>query len=190
MAGNLQENLKRDKTIFNFLDKLPVFEESVFIAPGVKLIGDVRLKKFSNIWFNSVLRGDINFIEIGEYTNIQDQSTLHVASEFPLIVGNYVTVGHNAILHACKVEDNVLVGMGSIILDNSIISKNCLIAAGSVIKPNSIIPEGKLVAGIPAKIIRDLTDKEINQIRQSALNYVEYANKMKISLGKEDNGRV
>lgn len=185
MAGNLQENLKQENVIFNFLGKLPEFDESVFIAPGVRLIGDVRLRKFSNVWFNSVLRGDINFIEIGEYTNIQDQCTLHVTSELPLIVGSYVTVGHHAILHACKIEDNVLIGMGSIILDNSVISKNSLIAAGSVVKPNSIIPEGKLVAGIPAKIVRDLTEDEIKSIHQSALNYVEYANKMKSSLNRD-----
>ncbi len=185
MAGNHQRELE-NLFHFNFNDKLPVLDEEVFIAPGVKLIGDVRLKKYSNIWFNSVLRGDINFIEIGEYTNIQDLTLIHVTSELPTIVGDYVTVGHNAIIHACKIDNHILIGMGATILDGSEINSNVLVAAGSVVTPNSKIPSGVLVAGVPAKIIRDLKDEEIKSIHQSAFNYVEYARNMRNSLRKEN----
>lgn len=185
MAGNLQRELEVLNQI-NFKGKYPKIDEDVFIAPGVKLIGDVRLKKFSNIWYNSVLRGDINFIEIGEYTNIQDLCLVHVTKELPTIIGNYVTVGHSAVIHACTIKDNVLIGMKAVILDGSEISENSLIAAGSVVTPNSKIPSGVLVAGIPAKVIRELKDDEIKMIKQSALNYAEYAKEMKESLSQEN----
>lgn len=181
MVGNLQKEFK-DTIMLNFKGKYPDIDEEVFIAPGVKLIGNVKLKKFSNIWFNSVLRGDINFIEIGEYTNIQDLCMIHVTSKLPAIIGNYVTVGHGAVVHACLIKDNVLVGMKSVILDNAEISENCIIAAGAVVTLNSKIPPGVLVAGIPAKIIRDLKENEIQSIKQSAYNYVEYAKEMKEAL--------
>lgn len=173
---------KNNQIVWNFKEKYPEIEDEVFVAPGVKLIGDVKLKKFSNIWFNSVLRGDINFIDIGEFTNIQDLCLIHVTKELPAIIGNYVTVGHGAVIHACTIKDNVLIGMKSIILDNAEISENCLIAAGAVVIPNTKIPPGVLVAGVPAKIIRDLTENEIQFIKQSAYNYVEYAKSMKESL--------
>jgi carbonic anhydrase/acetyltransferase-like protein (isoleucine patch superfamily) len=184
MDGNLLKDLN-NHTNLNFKGKTPFIGDEVFIAPGVKLIGDVSLKNFSNIWFNSVLRGDINFIEVGEYTNIQDLCLLHVTKVLPMIVGNYVTVGHSAVLHACRIKDNVLIGMKSVILDNSEISENCIVAAGAVVTPNSKIPSGVLVAGVSAKIVRDLTPDEINFIHQSALNYVEYAKEMKESLTQE-----
>ncbi|NPV10390.1 MAG: gamma carbonic anhydrase family protein [Ignavibacteria bacterium] len=184
MAGNLQKDLE-NLIHYNFNGKLPKLGENVFVAPGVKLIGDVRLKAYSNVWFNSVLRGDINFIEVGEYTNIQDLCLVHVTKELPAIIGNYVTIGHNAVIHACTIKDNVLIGMNSVVLDGAEISENCIVAAGAVVTPNSKIPSGSLVAGVPAKIIRQLTDNEISQIHQSALNYVEYANQMKNSLSKE-----
>ncbi|MGB9664174.1 MAG: gamma carbonic anhydrase family protein [Ignavibacteria bacterium] len=185
MGGNLQKELDFNFQ-YNFKSKLPELGKNVFVAPGVKLIGDVRLKEGSNIWFNSVLRGDINFIEVGEYTNIQDLCLIHVTKQLPAIIGNYVTVGHNAVIHACTIKDNVLIGMNAVVLDGSEISENCIIAAGAVVTPNSKIPSGSLVAGVPAKIIRQLTEEEILQIHQSALNYFEYAKDMKNSLEQEN----
>lgn len=184
MVGNRQKGHEPFE-ILNYNGKLPEFDNDVFIASGVKIIGDVRLKKFANVWYNSVLRGDINFIEIGEYTNIQDLCLIHVTKELPAIIGKFVTVGHSAVIHACKIRDNVLIGMKAVILDNAEISENCLIAAGSVVTPNSKIPPGVLVAGVPAKIIRDLKEEEIQAITKSAHNYVEYANEMNKSLNQK-----
>lgn len=184
MVGIRQKGLETfEKLSYN--GKHPEIDNDVFIASGVKLIGDVRLKKFANVWYNSVLRGDINFIEIGEYTNIQDLCLIHVTKESPTIIGKYVTVGHGAVIHACNIKDNVLIGMKAVILDNAEISENCLIAAGSVVTPNYKIPPGVLVAGVPAKIVRDLKDDEIQAILNSAHNYVGYANEMKKSLNQE-----
>jgi len=185
MAGNLQKEVN-DLEQINFKGKMPEFGENVFIAPGAKIIGDVRLKNFSNVWFNAVLRGDINFIEIGEFTNVQDLCLIHVTKQLPAILGNYVTIGHNAVIHACTIKDNVLIGMNAVVLDGSEISENCIVAAGAVVTPYSKIPSGSLVAGVPAKVIRQLTKEEIEQIHQSALNYVNYAKDMKESLQKEN----
>jgi carbonic anhydrase/acetyltransferase-like protein (isoleucine patch superfamily) len=181
MGGNLQKELDFNSQ-YVFKSKFPEIGQNVFVAPGVKLIGDVRLKDGANIWFNSVLRGDINFIEIGEYTNIQDLCLVHVTKQLPAKIGNYVTVGHNAVIHACTIKDNVLIGMNAVVLDGAEVAENCIVAAGAVVTPNSKIPSGSLVAGVPAKIIRNLTDQEILQIHQSALNYFEYAKDMKESL--------
>lgn len=185
MDGNHLKDL--DSLIqFNFKGKVPKIGNDVFIAPGVKLIGDVRLKNYANVWFNAVLRGDINFIEIGEYSNIQDLCLIHVTKQIPTIVGSYVTVGHNAVLHACTIKDNVLIGMNAIVLDGSIISENCIVAAGAVVTPNSKIPAGSLVAGVPAKVIRTLSEDEIDFIKKSALNYIEYAQDTKESLMRQN----
>lgn len=185
MDGNLQKELELNSQL-NFQGKYPQIGENVFVAPGVKLIGNVYLKNFSNVWFNSVLRGDINFIEVGEYSNVQDLCLIHVTKELPTIIGRFVTVGHSAVLHACRVRDYVLVGMNAVILDGSEISEHSLVAAGSVVPPNSKIPSGVLVAGVPAKIIRDLKEEEIAYIKQSALNYVEYSKNMFESLKQEN----
>lgn len=162
--------------IHSYKGKSPQIDKSVKVMHGVQIIGDVVIGKNSSVWFNCVVRGDVNYIRIGEYTNIQDGSILHVNHiDYFLQVGSYVTAGHNCILHGCVIGDNVLIGMGAILLDNCKIGSNSLIAAGTVVKENFVVPEGVLVAGVPGKIIRTLTEKEIEDIKQSALNYVEYA---------------
>jgi carbonic anhydrase/acetyltransferase-like protein (isoleucine patch superfamily) len=162
--------------ILRFKDKYPLYDESVFIAENAAVIGDVVIGRDSGIWFSVVIRGDVNFIRIGERTNIQDGSVLHVThKKYSLKIGNDVTVGHNATVHGCTVKDNVLIGMGAVILDNSIVNSNSIVGAGSLIKENFNIPEGVLAAGVPAKVIRDLKDEEIAKIKQSALNYILYA---------------
>lgn len=165
----------QNMSLSSYRNNSPAVHPTAFIAAGVHLIGDVRIAADASVWFNSVLRGDINRIEVGERTNIQDGSVLHVTGELPCIIGNDVTVGHRAIVHACRVGDCCLIGMGSVILDNAAIGARSLVAAGAVVRQNFVVPEGMLVAGVPAKIVRPLTEEEKQGILESAQRYVEYA---------------
>lgn len=153
----------------------PTLHPSVFVAEGAHLIGDVRLAQDVSIWFNAVLRGDINVVEIGERTNVQDGSVLHVTHEDPVRIGCDVTVGHRAIVHGCTIGDCCLIGMGSVILDNAKVGSYSLVAAGAVVRAGFVVPEGVLVAGVPARVIRPLSDEEKRLIKESALHYVDYA---------------
>jgi carbonic anhydrase/acetyltransferase-like protein (isoleucine patch superfamily) len=161
--------------IISYNGVAPSIHPSAFIAEGVQLIGNVRLAQDSSVWFNSVVRGDINRIEIGERTNIQDCSVLHVTHECPVTIGNDVTVGHRAIVHGCSIGDCCLIGMGAVILDNARIEPFSLVAAGAVVLQNFVVPAGMLAAGVPAKIIRPLSEEEKQQIKESAQHYVQYA---------------
>jgi len=153
----------------------PEIHESVFIAEGARIIGDVKIGKESSIWFNSVVRGDVHSITIGERTNIQDNCVLHVThKKFALLVGSNVTVGHNAVLHGCTIGDYCLIGMGAIVLDNATVHPRSLIAAGALVQQGFEVPEGTLVAGVPAKVKRPLTAEEAAFLEQSAQNYVDY----------------
>lgn len=154
---------------------LPKIHESVFIADGAKVIGDVEIERDSSVWFNAVVRGDVHFIRIGERTNIQDSCILHVThKKHPLRVGSNVTVGHSAVLHGCTIGDSCLVGMGAIILDNARINPRSFVAAGALVPENFEVREGTLAAGVPAKIKRSLTHEEVEFLEQSALNYLQY----------------
>lgn len=154
---------------------LPSIHPSVFVAEGAQVIGNVTIGRDSSVWFNAVIRGDINTITIGEETNIQDNCVLHVINdEYPLVIGSGVTVGHGAILHACAIGDGCLIGMGALVIDGATVGRNSLIAAGSLVKMRDAIPEGVLAAGTPAKVVRALTGDEIAAMRRTALNYVEY----------------
>ena len=159
-----------------YKDKFPQIGKNVFIAPGAWVIGDVIIGDFSSIWFNTVVRGDVNFIRIGNKTNIQDQCTLHVTTErFPLYIGNLVTIGHRAIIHGCKIDDKCLIGMGAIIMDGAHIETCSIVAAGSVVTPDTNVTKGSLVAGVPAKVKRALQEKEIEEITRLANHYVKIA---------------
>jgi len=164
-----------EEKIFPYLNKIPNVAANVFLASGVKIIGDVKIGEGSSIWYNSVIRGDVNYIRIGELTNIQDNSVLHVTGKNPLTIGNKVTVGHSAILHGCIIMDLTLIGIGGIILDAAVVEVKSMVAAGSVVKPGFVVPSGKLVAGVPAKVIRDLTDDEMIEFENSAIRYKKYA---------------
>ncbi|HEY9785966.1 MAG TPA: gamma carbonic anhydrase family protein [Candidatus Obscuribacterales bacterium] len=153
----------------------PKFEKDVFIAPSAILIGRVSLRRGASVWFNSVLRGDINAIEIGDQTNIQDGCLLHVTHRHPLIVGKRVTVGHGAILHGCKVESDCLIAMGAVVLDHAVIGQNSIVAAGCVVSPGKEIPPRSLVMGVPGKVVRELTDEDVAQIEKGWQNYSEYS---------------
>ena len=137
-----------------FLNLKQEIHPSAFIAPGTQMNGDVRIKEEASIWYNCVLRGDINYIEVGERSNVQDGSILHVDYDKPCILGKDVVVGHGAILHGCVIEDGCLIGMGAIVLSGAVIRKGSIIAAGALIKENMIVEEGSLMAGLPARKVR------------------------------------
>lgn len=158
-----------------FLSKHPSLGKGVFIAKGAVVVGDVTLGDYASVWCNAVLRADINRILVGHHTNIQDNSVLHLADDFYCQLGNYVTVGHGALVHACSVGDEVLVGMGSTILDGVVIEEQCIIGARALITQGTRIPAGSLVLGTPAKIVRALNSEERNGIKRLAEKYVSAA---------------
>ncbi|WP_075755709.1 gamma carbonic anhydrase family protein [Sporomusa sphaeroides] len=162
-------------SVIPFKGLQPTIDNNVFIAEGARVIGDVSIEAHASIWFNTVLRGDVQPIRIGRYTNIQDNCTIHVWYEFPTVIGNYVTVGHGAILHGCTIASNCLIGMGAIILNYAEIGENCIIGAGALIPERKKIPPNSLVMGSPGKVIRQVSMEEIETIRQSALVYVQDA---------------
>jgi carbonic anhydrase/acetyltransferase-like protein (isoleucine patch superfamily) len=153
----------------------PRVPRSAFVAQGACLIGDVELQDDASIWFQSVLRGDINAIRIGARSNVQDACVLHVTHELPVRIGPDVTIGHRAIVHGSTIHDGCLIGMGAIILDGAKVGPYALVAAGAVVKEGFVVPEGMLAAGVPARIIRSLTAEERQHIMESAANYVQYA---------------
>lgn len=166
--------------IYKFEDKYPDIHESAFIAPSADIIGEVTIEEDCSIWFGTVLRGDDNYIKIGKGTNIQDNCTMHIAGvKYPTEIGEYVTVGHGAIVHACTVGNYCLIGMGSIVLDGSEIGEYTIIGAGSVVTGGKKIPSGVLAIGSPAKVIRELTEEEKKNLEKSAQNYIELSRKFK-----------
>ena len=151
-----------------------------WVAPNAIIIGKVKLEKNSSIWFNAVLRGDIEKIVIGEDSNIQDGSVLHTDPGCPLTVGKGVTVGHMVMLHGCEISDDTLIGIGSTILNKAKIGKNCIIGANTLVTENKTIPNNSLVLGSPGKVIRKVTDDEIKVICENAKHYVENSKRYKI----------
>ncbi|MBQ9730809.1 MAG: gamma carbonic anhydrase family protein [Bacilli bacterium] len=149
-----------------------MIDKSVFLADGSKVIGEIKINKNSSVWFNAVIRGDSNIIEIGENTNVQDNAVIHTSKEYGVVIKDNVSIGHGAIIHGCNIGNNVLIGMGAIILDNVNIGDNCIIGAGTLITQNKVIPEGSLVYGNPMKIVRNLTEEEKKSILENALEYV------------------
>ena len=175
-----------DKQLDTFLRKKPKLGKGVFIASSGVVIGDVTLGAHSSVWYGAVLRGDINRIVVGHHTNIQDNAVLHLADKFPCVLGNWVTVGHGAIVHACKVGDEVLVGMGAVILDGAVIGKQSIIGAKALVTQGTKIPPGSLVLGAPAKVVRKLTKEERAGLKWWAQKYVDngaYCLKHQIGVG-------
>ncbi len=162
-------------TIMPFDGINPTIHDSVFLCDGVRIVGDVTIGANSSIWFNTVIRGDVNTITIGEDTNIQDLSMLHVTwKKYPLTIGNGVTVGHSAVLHGATIHDYSLIGMGAKVLDRAVVGTESLVAAGTVVREGFEVPPRTLVAGVPGKVIRDLTDEEVQRLHQSAEHYKHY----------------
>ena len=159
----------------SFKGKKPTLGKDVFLAENCAVIGDVSLADGANIWYGAVLRGDENSIVIGENSNVQDNATVHVAKDHPVVLGSGVTVGHNAIVHGCSIGDDTMIGMGACILNGAVVGKNCLIGAGALVKEGQIIPDGSLVVGIPAKIVRELDEAGKEKIRANACLYTALA---------------
>ena len=155
----------------------PKFGENCFLAPNATVIGDVEMGDDCSIWFNAVVRGDVNSIRIGNKVNIQDGAVLHCTYEkTKVVIGNNVSIGHNALVHGCTLEDNVLIGMGAIVMDNCLLKKNALIAAGAVVLENTRVEAGSIYAGVPAKKVKQLSEEVFkDQNERIANNYVKYA---------------
>ena len=157
--------------------KSPEFGNDCFVAPNATIVGDVKMGDECSVWFNAVIRGDVNYIKIGNRVNIQDGAIIHCTyQKYPTNIGNNVSIGHNAMVHGCTIHDNVLIGMGSIVMDDCIVHSNAIIAAGAVVLEGTIVEAGCIYAGVPAKkvkeVSRDLIQGEINRISN---NYVKYA---------------
>jgi gamma-carbonic anhydrase len=158
-----------------FLRKQPVLGPNVYIAKTAVVLGDVTLGAHSSVWYNAVLRGDINRIVVGDYSNIQDNAVVHLADDYPCLIGRHVTVGHSAIVHACTVEDECLIGMGATVLDGAVIGSQSIVGANALVTQGTIVPPGSMVLGSPAKVVRSLSVDDRALLRTWADKYVANA---------------
>ena len=154
---------------------MKLIDKSVFIADGAKVIGNIEIGKDSSVWFNAVIRADLDEVKIGDNSNVQDNAVIHTSDGFGVSIGDNVTIGHGAIIHGCTIKDNVMIGMGAIVLNGAVIEENCIIGAGALVPQGKVIPAGSLAFGNPVKIVRQLTDKEIASIKDNANAYVSEA---------------
>jgi len=163
--------------ILPVLGKLPSFGENCFIAPNATIVGDVTTGKECSFWFNAVVRGDVHFIKMGDRVNVQDGAIIHCTyQKHPTTIGNNVSIGHNAMVHGCTIHDNVLIGMGSIVMDRCVVHSNSIIAAGAVVLEGTVVEAGSIYAGVPAKKVKDVSQNLIeSEINRIAENYVKYA---------------
>ena len=166
-----------------FLDKEPSIDPSAFIAEGVNIIGDVTIGEQSSVWFGSVLRADINRITVGNRSNLQDGTIVHLSDDFAVVIGDDVSIGHRALIHACTICDGVLVGMGAIIMDGAVIGEGSIIGAGALVLAGAQVPAGSLVLGSPGKVVRSLGEEERKEGRRLAEKYVKVAKRYKVSSG-------
>jgi carbonic anhydrase/acetyltransferase-like protein (isoleucine patch superfamily) len=164
-------------TILTVLGKDPQFGENCFIAPNATIAGDVTMGNECSIWFNAVLRGDVHYIKMGNKVNVQDGAVIHCTYlKHPTTIGNNVSIGHNALVHGCTIHDNVLIGMGSIVMDGCVVHSNSIIAAGAVVLEGTIVEEGSIYAGVPAKKVKMVSEAMITgEINRIADNYVKYS---------------
>ena len=161
--------------LLSYKGKTPKLHETVYVEASARIIGDVIIGAYASVWFNAVVRGDVNYIRIGERTNVQDNSVLHVTKDvYPLIIGSDVTIGHNAVLHGCIVKDRCLIGMGSIILDDAEIGEDTIVGAGALVTERTKVPPKSLILGAPARVVRKLSGEEVERILTAAKNYLEY----------------
>ncbi|KAJ3698112.1 hypothetical protein LUZ61_001817 [Rhynchospora tenuis] len=180
-SNYIPEQVSKHRTIMNVFQKEPIISKDAFVAPSAAVMGDVLIGRGSSVWYGVVLRGDVNSIRIGSGSNIQDNTLVHVAKfnssgkALPTIIGDNVTIGHGAVLHACTVEDEAFVGMGAILLDGAVVEKNAMVGAGSLVRQGTRIPSGEVWAGNPAKFLRKLTEEEIASIKESASIYTNLA---------------
>jgi carbonic anhydrase/acetyltransferase-like protein (isoleucine patch superfamily) len=158
-------------------DKSPVFGENCFVAPNATIVGDVQMGNECSVWFNAVVRGDVHFIKMGNKVNVQDGAVIHCTyQKHPTTIGNNVSIGHNAIVHGCTLADNVLIGMGAIVMDRCEVKSNSIIAAGAVLLEGTVVEPGSIYAGVPAKKVKDISKELISgEINRIAENYIKYA---------------
>ncbi|MBX9671286.1 MAG: gamma carbonic anhydrase family protein [Candidatus Obscuribacterales bacterium] len=168
--------------LYKYMQFQPRVDRTAFIAPTAVLIGQVSIAEGASVWFNSVLRGDINSIEIGRDSNIQDSCVLHVTDELSVVIEERVTVGHGVIVHGCRVASDCLIGMGSILLDGVKVGRGSLIAAGSLVAPGTVVPENSLVMGVPGKVVRTLNAVERAKMSENWRSYVDYSRAYKDSV--------
>ncbi len=163
--------------IFPVNDKLPKFGDGCFVAPNATIVGDVTMGNQCSVWFNAVIRGDVHFIKMGNKVNVQDGAVIHCTyQKHPTTIGNNVSIGHNALVHGCTIHDNVLIGMGSIVMDRCVVHSNSIIAAGAVVLEGTIVEEGCIFAGVPAKKVKDISPEKISgEIDRIANNYTHYS---------------
>lgn len=157
--------------------KRPKMGNDCYIADNATIVGDVNMGDQCSVWFNAVIRGDVHYIKLGDKVNVQDGAVIHCTYEkYPTVIGNNVSIGHNAIVHGCTIHDNVLIGMGSIVMDNCTVESNSIIAAGAVVTQNTIVESGSIYAGVPAKKVKDISEELISgEINRIADNYVKYS---------------
>ena len=168
--------------VYQIGDVIPEIHDSAWVAPSAQVMGRVVLEQDSSVWFGAVLRGDNDPIRIGKGSNVQDGSVLHSDLGQPMTVGDYVTVGHQAMLHGCTIGDGCLIGIQAVILNGARIGRNCLVGAGALVTEGKEFPEGSMILGSPAKVVRQLTPEQIENIRRNVLGYVDNARRFKTGL--------
>lgn len=162
--------------LYPYKDITPTIGDDVFVAPSASIIGDVEIGDQTNIWYGVTIRGDVNTVRIGKRTNIQDGTVCHVtANTGPLFIGSGVTIGHNATIHACTLEDGSFVGMGATVMDGAVVESGAMVAAGALVSPNKVVRKGEVWAGVPAKLFRPMTEDEVKYMPWSEKHYVELA---------------
>lgn len=175
--------------IIPFHNMYPTIHQSCFVASNATVIGNVEMKKGSSIWFGTVVRADNDQIVIGEQSNVQDNCTLHTDVNHQIHIGNRVTIGHNAIIHGANIEDEVLIGMGAVILNGACIGKHCVIGANALVVENQIIPANSIVVGSPARVIKQISDEQLAHILENAEHYEQLGNEYK-QIEENDNGQI
>ena len=172
--------------LYQLDDRRVTAEGEYFVAEGAVVLGSVRLQAGASVWFNAVLRGDNDPIIVGRNSNVQDGAVLHTDIGYPLVIGDYVTVGHKVTLHSCEIGDNSLIGINAVVLNRARIGRNCLIGANALITEGKVIPDNSLVMGAPGKVVRELTAEEIEELRQSALRYADNARRFRSGFKSQD----
>ena len=174
-AYDLRDAFRLKAMLRSYQGRFPVVPATAYVDPSAQVLGDVTLGENSSVWMNAVLRGDVNSITIGAGSNVQDCAVVHgQRSVYPVVIGNGVTVGHNATVHGCTLEDDVLIGIGAVVLNGAVVGAGSIIAAGALVPERTVIPAGSLVTGVPGKIRRALWEKDLELIRQYARNYLDY----------------
>lgn len=170
--------------IYKYMDKTPQFSTPFngWVADSARVIGDVYLGQHASVWFGAVIRGDNERINIGDYSNVQENVVIHTDAGVEVNIGNYVTIGHLAMLHGCQVGDNSLIGIGAVVLNNAKIGKNCIIGAKALVTEGKEIPDNSLVMGAPAKVVKTLTDQQVEMLKMSALHYAEKCQQFKTGI--------